>query len=95
MPKAVHPDPQINSLYKARRKAAERSNTSGHVGIEGWLTLEQVENQLNIVDPDGDWRYEGDNWDGQGWQVRRPVLLCAHGVEDSDDCIQCRRAAEF
>jgi len=72
MGKAVHSDPEINALYKARRKAAEDADTPGWKGMNGWARLEQIQRQLERLDPDGDWYYEGNLYDGQGWQVRRP-----------------------
>lgn len=65
-------DPALDSLYKSRRHAAERSNESGYKGMAGWAELEQIERSLHKLDPEGDWRYEGDDYDGKGWRVRRP-----------------------
>lgn len=71
---ARHADPAIDKLYRARRKAAMASDESGWKGIEGWESLEQIEAELRKIDPDGDWRYEGNRYDGQGWTVRRPEV---------------------
>ena len=70
---AVHPDPEINTLYIARRKAAEAADGSGYSASKGWADLESIGRQLAAVDPDGDWYYEGNHYDGQGWRVFRPV----------------------
>jgi hypothetical protein len=70
---ARHPDREIDALYRARRKAARSSSESGLKGIRGWDDLERVERQLREIDPDGDWRYEGDRWDGRGYRVDRPT----------------------
>jgi hypothetical protein len=69
---ATHPDPEINKLYKARRKAAEGADGSGFSAMKGWDELERIARELTKLDPDGDWRYEGNRYDGRGWQVRRP-----------------------
>jgi hypothetical protein len=69
---ARHPDPEVDALYRARRRAARDADESGWRGVDGWASLERVEARLREVDPDGDWRYEGDRYDGHGWVVRRP-----------------------
>lgn len=68
MPAASHPHPDINALYKRRRKAADAANESGWKGIQGWAQLENIEELLDDIDPDGDWRYEGYSYP-DGWQV--------------------------
>jgi hypothetical protein len=70
---AKHTDPEINKLYKARRKAATAADGSGHKAMLGWLDLEAIEKSLREIDPDGDWRYESNRYDGNGWNVERPV----------------------
>lgn len=67
---ARHPDPAINKLYRERRKAA-RAADDGRSAARGWATLERIEAELRAVDPDGDWRHEGDRYDGRGWRVNR------------------------
>jgi hypothetical protein len=73
MPEASHPHPDINALYAQRRKWADAALGSGWTAIEGWAQMEDIENRLRDIDPDGDWRYEGNDLDGKGWQVRRPT----------------------
>jgi hypothetical protein len=69
---AVHPDPAINKLYRARRKAATAADGSGYKASRGWAELEQIQTQLRELDPEGDWRLEGNYYDGLGWRVKRP-----------------------
>lgn len=73
MARASHADPAINALYKARRKAADRADRSGFVGIDGWAKLEATEDKLRALDPDGDWRYEARDYDTHpfAWTVKR------------------------
>jgi len=71
---ARHADPEINALYVARREAASRSNESGYKGIKGWADLEAIQAKLSTLDPEGDWYFEGDRWDGRGWRVSRPQV---------------------
>jgi hypothetical protein len=66
---ARHADPEIDALYRARRKAAVAADGSGYSAIKGWGTLEQIESKLREIDPDGDWRREGNRHDGRGWRV--------------------------
>lgn len=68
---ARHADPEINKLYRARRKAAEAADESGYKAMKGWADLERISAQLREIDPDGDWYYEGNLHDGEGWRVRR------------------------
>jgi hypothetical protein len=68
---ARHADPEINKLYRARRKAAEAANGSGWSASRGWADMDRIEATLREVDPDGDWRYEGNHYDGLGWRVVR------------------------
>jgi hypothetical protein len=68
---ASHSDPAINKLYRERRKAAEAADESGFKGMRGWDDLAKVESELRKVDPDGDWRFEGNRHDGRGWRVER------------------------
>ena len=70
---ARHNNPRLDALYADRRDAAERADDPGQYGA-GWARLEAIEAELKAVDPDGDWRYEGNHWDGLGWQVRRPQV---------------------
>jgi len=65
-------DPALNSLYKSRRFAAERADGSGSGAMRAWGELEQIERSLDALDPQGDWRWEGNHYDGEGWKVRRP-----------------------
>jgi hypothetical protein len=69
---ARHADPAINKLYIARREAAEAADGSGFPAIDGWTDLEAIGRKLAEVDPDGDWYYEGNAYDGLGWRVFRP-----------------------
>ena len=66
---ARHADPEINKLYRERRKAAEAADGSGYTASKGWVSLESIEAQLRKVDPDGDWRREGNLLDGRGWHL--------------------------
>ena len=68
---AKHEDPEIDKLYRARRKAAEAADGSGFKAVDGWRSLESIQAELQRVDPDGDWYYEGNRYDGLGWRVRR------------------------
>jgi hypothetical protein len=65
-------DPELDDLYAQRRAAAETADAPGQMGA-GWAKLEAIEAELRQRDPDGDWQYEGNRWDGRGWTVRRPV----------------------
>lgn len=70
---ARHPDPQINDLYKERRKQSTKADGSGLPAMRAWSRLEVIEAQLRRLDPEGDWRFEGrgpeTNW---RWAVRKP-----------------------
>ena len=70
---AKHPDPEINKLYKARREAATAADYGGtsYKRSQGWVTSEQIADQLRKLDPDGDWYYEGFNYDTMRWEVNR------------------------
>lgn len=65
-------DSELNRLYRERRRLASAANGSGLPAMRAWAKLEALEERLRRIDPDGDWHWEGDNWDGLGWQVRRP-----------------------
>lgn len=66
-------DPAIDALYRKRRRAASEADGSGMKATKGWAELEATQAILEQLDPDGDWRYEGNRYDGLGWQVRRPA----------------------
>lgn len=84
MPAASHPHPDINALYKRRRQAADASNTPGWKGIQGWAQLEDIEDRLRELDPDGDWQREGYSYP-DGWQVQRPPAYDSANNCDRDD----------
>ena len=71
---AKHSDPEINKLYKARRKAATEGDWGGtsYKRTSGIASLEQIENELRKRDPEGDWHFEGFNYDSMRWEVNRP-----------------------
>lgn len=70
---ARHPDPEINKLYKARRKACLEADWAGtsYKRSNGWASSEAIAAELTRLDPKGDWYFEGDRHDGRGWRVER------------------------
>jgi hypothetical protein len=77
---AVHPDPAIDRLYRQRRQAALEADwgATSYKRSGGWADLETIQAQLALLDPLGDWYYEGDQHDGHGWVVRRPEPETTH-----------------
>jgi hypothetical protein len=70
---ARHTDPAINRLMRQRRQACEAADSDSGRSARGWRDSEVISSQLHELDPDGDWYYEGNLYDGHGWVVRRPT----------------------
>jgi hypothetical protein len=75
---ARHSDPELDGLFRARRKAAEAADGSGVKASRGWAELDSLGQKLMELDPDGDWFYEGNHHDGRGWVVSRPEKEALH-----------------
>lgn len=69
---AKHADPAINRLYRARRKAATEADwaATSYKRSKGHADLARIEDELRALDPGGEWRREGYNFDKGEWEVK-------------------------